>query len=250
MKKDPLSYSLEDIRTCLSSGHDDPEQLQRQVRVADRSQPNQFSFFWNGAEKVRNARDASDLRPLETTYRQLGVTRTDLGSSWWKTGMPKTYKWSDRHIFSDRFMVEVLVRPRRQQLRADVPRGGPAQRAAVASRSRTSAYARSFQESCTSGRPTASTSSATTSCPGSLGGDHALKFGFKCRNDIAYTETTSTAATPSPGYRSDVAERGADLYRDSVTEYGLHNRNFYIQDSYTRNRMTINLGIRFDHQSD
>ena len=35
-----------------------------------------------------------------------------------------------------------------------------------------------------------------------------------------------------------------------MTEYGLHNRNFYVQDSYTRDRMTVNFGIRFDHQSD
>jgi hypothetical protein len=35
-----------------------------------------------------------------------------------------------------------------------------------------------------------------------------------------------------------------------VTQYGLHNRNFYLQDSYTRKKMTVNLGVRFDHQTD
>jgi hypothetical protein len=55
---------------------------------------------------VRNARNASDTRPIETTWRQGGVTDTSLGSRFWKTGMPKTYKWGDRHVFSDRFMIE------------------------------------------------------------------------------------------------------------------------------------------------
>ena len=60
-------------------GHDDPEQLQRSSSRGSSFTNNQFSFFFNGAEKVRNARDASDLRPLETTYRQMGVTRTRSG---------------------------------------------------------------------------------------------------------------------------------------------------------------------------
>ena len=42
----------------------------------------------------------------------------------------------------------------------------------------------------------------------------------------------------------------AQMYRDSITEYDLFNRNLYIQDSFTRNKMTINLGLRFDYQSD
>jgi len=62
---------------------------------------NQASMYFNAAEKVRNARDASDLRPIETTYRQMGVERPDLGSTWWKNGMPKSYKWNDRHIFTE-----------------------------------------------------------------------------------------------------------------------------------------------------
>ena len=53
-----------------------------------------FSMFFNAAEKVRNARDASDLRPLETTYRQVGVTRSDLGSSWWSSANFKPVEWT------------------------------------------------------------------------------------------------------------------------------------------------------------
>jgi hypothetical protein len=246
MKKDPLSYSLEDIRTCLSP--DTTILNNYNAKFAWQvSTPNQFSFFWNGAEKVRNARDASDLRPLETTYRQLGVTRTDLGSSWWKTGMPKTYKWSDRHIFSDRFMIEAsyshvgnnfTLTFHDEALRDVQP----------SFEITTSAYARSFQESVFV-RPTDSIDVVSNYfLPGFAGGDHALKFGFKWRNDMAYTGN-QWGGNAIARYRNGAAAE-ADLYRNSVTEYGLHNRNFYVQDSYTRQKMTINFGIRFDHQSD
>ena len=246
MKKDPLSYSIDDIRTCLSP--DTTILNNYNAKFAWQIvQANTFSFFWNGAEKVRNARDASDLRPLETTYRQLGVTRSDLGSSWWKTGMPKTYKWTDRHVFSDRFMIEAsyahvgnnfALTFHEEDLRDVQP----------AYEISTGAWSRSYQEAVYV-RPTDSVDViANYFLPGVAGGDHALKFGFKYRNDIAHTESMyggDAYARFSLGVPTE-----AQLYRRSVTEYGLRNRNFYVQDSYSRNKMTINLGIRFDYQTD
>ena len=41
---------------------------------------NRFNFQNTWAEKVRNARDASDIRPIETTYRQKAVS-SDFGAS-------------------------------------------------------------------------------------------------------------------------------------------------------------------------
>ena len=121
--------------------------------------------------------------------------------------MPKTYKWSDRHIFSDRFMVEVsyahvgnnfALTFHEEDLRDVQP----------TYETTTGAYGPApTRKPSTSGRPTASTSSATTSCRASLGGDHALKFGFKYRNDIAHTESmyggdayraVPTAGVPRP----------------------------------------------------
>ncbi|HSK09994.1 MAG TPA: hypothetical protein VK911_10470, partial [Vicinamibacterales bacterium] len=42
----------------------------------------------------------------------------------------------------------------------------------------------------------------------------------------------------------------AYLYRVGISEYGLKNRNFYIQDSFSRKRLTLNVGFRFDYQTD
>jgi len=246
MKKNPLAYSLEDIRTCLSPDttilNNYNAKFMWQIVKA-----NQFSFFWNGAEKVRNARDASDLRPEETTWRQMGVTRADLGSSWWKTGMPKTYKWSDRHVFSDRFMVEAsyahvgnnfALTFHDEELRSVQP----------SYEITTGLWGRSYFEQVLV-RPTDSIDViGNYFLPGVAGGDHSLKFGFKYRNDEAYTGVQYGGDAISR-YRNGVASE-AELYRQSITNYGLHNRNFYVQDSYTRRKLTVNLGIRFDHQSD
>jgi len=108
--------------------HDRPQQLQREVRVTG-NHANTFSFFWNGAEKVRNARDASDLRPLETTWRQLGVTREDWAPA---GGRPACRRRTSGPTATSSATGSWSKRRTRtwEQLRADVPRGRRARRAA------------------------------------------------------------------------------------------------------------------------
>ena len=140
----------------------------------------QFSMFFNAAEKVRNARDASDLRPLETTYRQVGVTRSDLGSSWWKTGMPKSYKWTDRHIFTDRFMVEGSYSHVGNNFALTFHEDSLRDVQAMYERTSVAGlWARSYLESVYV-RPTDSIDIlGNYFLPGWLGGDHAMKIGFR-----------------------------------------------------------------------
>jgi carboxypeptidase family protein/TonB-dependent receptor-like protein len=249
IKADPLSYALKDINGCLNTDQTLLNNYNAKVS-AEIFRNNQASMFFNAAEKVRNARDASDLRPLETTYRQMGVDRPDLGSNWWKTGMPKTYKWSDRQVFSDRLMMEIqyshvgnnfALTFHEDDLRSVQPAFDIA----------TGAYARSYTESVYV-RPTDSIDyTATYFMPGKLGGDHAFKFGFKYRDDIAHTESHWGGNTIArfTNFKTMAASE-AQLYRDGYTEYGLMNRNFYIQDSFSRNKLVVNLGVRWDYQSD
>jgi hypothetical protein len=242
----PTAVPVEDVRDCLNSDSTLLNNYNAKVAV-EAFRNNQFSMLFNAAEKVRNARDASDLRPLETTYRQLGVTREDLGSPWWKTGMPKTYKWSDRHIFSDRFMAEVsyahignnfALTFHEEDLRSVQP----------SFETSTGAYARSYQEAVYV-RPTDSVDIVGNYfAPGLLGGDHSLKFGVKYRNDIAHTESM-WGGDVMARFRNAAAVE-ARIYRRGYTEYGLENRSFYLQDTFSRKRFTLNAGVRFDHQTD
>ena len=246
MKATPLNYSIEQLRGCLNTDQTLLNNYNAKIAV-ETFKNNQFSFLFNGAEKVRNARDASDLRPEETTYRQMGVTRADLGSSWWKTGMPKTYKWSDRHIISDRWMVEgsyahvgnnFALTFHDESLRDVQP----------LYETTTQAWARSYQESVYV-RPTDSIDlTSTYFLPGVGGGDHAFKFGFKYRNDGALTQNMYGGDAYARVTNGAPVE--AQIYRRGNYNYELHNRNFYVQDTYSRKKLTIIGGLRYDYQTD
>jgi hypothetical protein len=100
-----INYPIDQVQACLNTDLTTLNTYNAKLnyQLARRTQ---VTLFFNMAEKVRNARDASDLRPIETTYRQKSVTDKALGSSLWKTGTPKTYKLSVRQSFNDRFMME------------------------------------------------------------------------------------------------------------------------------------------------
>jgi hypothetical protein len=247
MKAAPINYSIEDLRGCLNTDLTTLNNYNLKLS-AQPFRNNQFSFLFNGAEKVRNARDASDTRPLETTYRQGGVLpESGFGSRWWKTGMPKTYKWSDRHVLSDRLMVELQYSHVGNNFVLDFHEPSLADVQATYD-SLTGMYGRSYLAQ-TYVRPTDSIDlTGNYFLPGVFGGDHAIKFGLKYRNDEAISLTHYGGNTWAV-YRGG-APYQAWLYRDGYTDYKLYNRNVYVQDSFTRKRMTINAGVRYDYQTD
>jgi hypothetical protein len=246
LAKDPTSVAIQDVRGCLNSDTTLLNNYNAKVGF-ETFKNNQFSMLFNAAEKVRNARDASDLRPLETTYRQVGVADESLGSKWWKTGMPKTYKWSDRHIFSDRFMVEgsyahvgnnFALTFHDESLRDVQP----------LYETTTELWANSYQESVYV-RPTDSIDLVSSYfLPGFAGGDHALKMGVKVRNDGALTR--NQYGGNAYGRMTNGIPVEAQIYRLGYYNYSLHNRSVYIQDTYSRRKMTVILGLRYDHQTD
>lgn len=246
LAQNPLAVSLDDVAGCLSTDQTLLNNYNAKVSVQVASQ-NQASMYFNAAEKVRNARDASDLRPIETTYRQMGVDRPDLGSNWWKTGMPKSYKWTDRHIFSDKLMIEGSYAHvgNNFELALHDPSLATVQPAYEIS---TQAWSRSYQD-VVYVRPTDSVDVVSNYfVPGFAGGDHAFRFGFKYRDDIAHSESMYGGDAYARFNYGVPAE--AQLYRRGLTEYGLNNRNFFAQDTYTVGKVTVNAGIRFDYQTD
>jgi hypothetical protein len=215
---------------------------------------NKFNFQNTWAEKVRNARDASDTRPLETAYRQKAVT-SEFGPSGWDTGPSPIWKASDQHVINDRWLVDLQYahignnftltfqdpEQRDIQPRFDITSG---------------IWGRSFNESIFV-RPTQSIDVTTSYfLPNTVGGDHALKFGYRWRtargesishtggNAVArYSNSTTTCATFAAGCDSD-------LFRDGATNYNLKTHAAYVQDTYTVNRFTFNVGFRWDRQTD
>ncbi|MCX6544848.1 MAG: carboxypeptidase-like regulatory domain-containing protein [Acidobacteria bacterium] len=254
VKAAPLTFKIKEVWDCLNTDLTELKTFNTKAAFQI-TRNNQFSFFMNAAGKIRNARGADDLHPIETTSRQMGVDNPALGSGWWKTGVPKTYKWSDRQIFSDRFMMEIQYAHVGNNFVLDFhePDLSDVQPSLDTT---TSMNGRSSSRSIYV-RPTDSIDvTGNYFLTSFLGGDNAIKFGFKYRNDIAHSEghTGGNAIARFHdvlvnGSLTPVAYEG-QITRDSVTEYGLHNRSFYLSDGYTRRKLTVNVGFRYDYQTD
>ena len=84
---------------------------------------NKLSLYNLFSKKVRNARGASDLTPIESTTPQAAVS-SRYGQWGWTTGPTPTYKFGDQWVLSDRCAPRRAVRARRQQLHPRLPRSG------------------------------------------------------------------------------------------------------------------------------
>ncbi|HET7219110.1 MAG TPA: TonB-dependent receptor [Vicinamibacterales bacterium] len=251
--------STEAIRDCLATDLTTLDNYNWKVTWAP-VKNNKFNFqnTWGG--KVRSARDASDTRPLETAYRQKNIDST-FGTWGWDAGPVPIWKASDQHVLTDRLLVDVQYAhignnftltfqdpaQRDLQPRFDIASG---------------VWARSYNESVFM-RPTQSVDLTTSYfLPATLGGDHAFKAGYRWRTALgrSISHTGGNAVARYTDISSaDEARRtcstfaggcNADLFRDGFTEYDLDTHAFYVQDTFTVRRLTLNLGVRWDRQSD
>ena len=254
LKDDKLAYDVRDIWGCLSTDLTTLNNYNAKVGWQV-TQKNRASFLANFAEKVRNARDASDVRPIETTYRQIAVSEA-YGKKWWNTGIPSTYKATDQHVFSDRFMAEVAYAHIGNNFaldfhEADLIDVQPSRDIG------TGLYGRSYNNNVYV-RPFDSIDVTTNYfLPGVLGGDHSFKAGYRYRQGYARSQGQwggltvarftgmPAGGTPEQGVASD-----AILYRPYQSNYALYTQGFYLQDTYNVKKLTLNLGLRWDWQDD
>jgi hypothetical protein len=244
---DPFApFSTSEQRRCL--GTDGTELNNYNVKIsAVPFTNNRFNFQNSWGEKFKNARDASDTRPIETTYRQ-GAVPSRFGQFGWLTGPNPLWKASDQHVISDRWLVDVQWAHLGNNFVLDFHEDGlesvqPSYD--IASR----VYGRSYLRAGPFIRPTNSVDVTTTYfLPGALGGDHAIKAGYRWRTARAHSEEHFGGNTIA-AFRNGVAEE-AWLFRDAVTEYHLSTNAAHIQDTYQAGRLTLNLGLRWDQQTD
>jgi Carboxypeptidase regulatory-like domain/TonB-dependent Receptor Plug Domain len=209
-------------------------------------QNNRFNFQNTWAEKVRNARDASDLRPIETTYRQKAVDSA-FGTFGWLTGPSPFWKAADQHVINDKWLVDVMWAHLGNNFVLDFHEDDLAA-VQPAFETTTGAYARSFQAS-TFMRPTNSLDVVSSYfMPAKMGGDHSLKFGYRWRS------AHSTSLNHRGGYVYSRFTNGvansAEIWRDGNSVSHLDTHAVYVQDTYTHKKFTLNVGLRFDRQDD
>jgi hypothetical protein len=187
------------------------------------------------------------VRPPETTFQQRAVT-SDYGKWGWDVGPSPLWKAGDQHIFSDRLLVDIQWAHLGNNFILDFQ--SPEQNNIQPTYEITTGlWGRSYQRSGPFIRPTQSVDVTTSYfVPGSLGGDHALKVGFRWRQARGHSEVHRGGNTIAR-FRNGVASE-AYLYRDSITNYNLDTWAAYLQDTFTRDKLTFKAGIRWDRQDD
>ncbi len=232
------------LRNCLESDLTTLNNYNYKVQWAP-VQGNKLTFQNSYAEKIRTARDASDIRPIETTYRQIAVD-SKFGARGWNTGPNPLWKVGDQHVFNDRWLMDVIWAHNGNNFALAFHEDSLAD-VQPALETTTGAYSRSYQGSYNV-RPTNSVDVVTNYfMPGFLGGDHAFKGGVRWRT--AHQISGSQWGGRAVARFTNGLPNSADLYRDASSEYHLDTWGLFVQDTYTVNRITMNLGVRMDIQS-
>lgn len=197
------------------------------------TQPHRLSFLYTFSDKIRNARGAGPLNPPETTFRQSGPTPIfKLGHQW---------------VLNDRFLVDSTIGYVDGGFVLDFHKDELAGVQRVLDIG-TNALARSNQNSINVRPQTEVKSDASYFASNVAGGDHALKFG------VRYRDTPFDTGGHIGGFVTARVRNGAgveaDLHRDNNSRTSLSSWAAYLNDSFTRGRLTINAGVRLDYAND
>ena len=246
---------MDDINGCLNT---DLTTLQNTNLKAEVQlfKGNKITLFNNFAKKVRNARGADDLHPIETTTPQ-GAVSSSFGKYLWNTGPNPTYKFGDQWVVSDRFLVDLQYAHVGNNFILDFhsPELADVQPTLIVS---TGLNGRSAATQSVFIRPVNSlTLNTNYFVPGVLGADHALRIGgyWRDSNTTSISHRGGFATVRYPTSLSNDCSLAAtgcavDLARDGNSVYDLLNYSAYAQDTVTKGRLTLQLGVRYDYIKD
>jgi hypothetical protein len=254
IKANPGTFSIEDVNNCLNTDETllKTTNLKAEVQLFS---GNKLSLFNNFSAKDRNARNASDVNPIETTQRQ-GAVPSAFGAWGWRTGPSPTYKFGDQWVVSDRLLLDLQYAHVGNNFILDFhdPSLATVQPSLVIS---SGLNGRSAAQSVNI-RPVNSVNlNANYFMPAKLGGDHAFKFGGYWRDAYSETDTHTggNAIDRFPTSLTDDCSTQAagcqvNVTRDGQSIYDLTNISAYGQDTYTHGRVTAQLGLRYDFNHD
>jgi len=257
IKANPLASSINDVNNCLNTDLTELQttNLKAEVQLFKGNKLTVYNLF---SKKVRNARNASDLTPIESTVTQAAVPST-YGQWGWRTGPTPTYKFGDQWVLSDRTLVDIQYSHIGNNFILDYhdPSLATVQPYLIVS---TGLNGRSTPDGSQSVniRPTNSVNlNMNYFMPATLGGDHAFRIGGYWKDAFAYnsTHTPGYAVARFPtSFSNDCSLAAtacsAQVTRDGQTNDDLLNLSLYVQDTYTRNRFTAQVGLRYDYNHD
>ena len=264
------SHAVDDVNSCLNTDETTLQttNVKGEVRLFNGNKLSLYNLF---SKKVRNARNASDLTPIESTVTQAAVPST-YGHWGWRTGPSPTYRFGDQWVISDRLLLDAQYahvgnnfildyHDPSYATTAPVPGTFGVQPTVIIA---TGLNGRSTPDGSQSVniRPVNSvTINANYFLPGVAGGDHAFKVGGYWRDNDGYnsshTPGNAVARFPTPAELANPNDCATvavgcqmQLTRDGQTEFRLTNVSLYGQDTITHGRTTIQLGVRYDDNHD
>ena len=193
-----------------------------------------LNVHYSFSDKIRNARDVGPLRTVDAAFRQ--------------TGPAHTYKGSHQWVVSDRLVVESQASYLDGGFVLDFTAPELADVQAAFDTGTLLNYRSNFRNGPFERPQTQVNTDANWFLSNRLGGDHSLKFGAKWRRTPSYAQQ-HWGGFAQARFANGVAT-AADLFRDSNARSMLATTSGYVNDSYARGRLTVNLGVRFDYQDD
>jgi hypothetical protein len=249
-----LAASIDEVNGCLNT--DRTLLLQTNLKAeVQLFKGNRLSVYNNFNKKERNARGASDLNPIETTTPQKAVDKS-FGKYLWNTGPNPTFKFGNQWVLSDRLLFDVQYAHvgNNFTLGLQSPDLRTTQPTLVVS---TGMNGRSAAESVFIRPVNSLTFTSTYFRPGFLGADHSFKVGgyWRDSNTTSINHTGGYATVRFPTSTDNDCSLQAtncqvDLTRDGNSVYDLLNNSVYVQDTITKNRVTLQLGLRYDYNRD
>jgi hypothetical protein len=260
VKANQLAYSYSEVIDCLNLNKQDVPALGSKFNLRPFA-GNYVTVTNSFGQRVETIRGADDLHPtFETTNKMTYMKRSDstydMGPRYWNPGIwDPSWKFADQHTITDRWLVDFSVGhhcwcnsivPQTDELRAAQPM--------LELTSGTTG--RSWSDS-TIMFVTNNTADLTTSyfLPGKLHGDHSLKAGYKYghygevydRTYSGHAQAVFNSQPPLPLFSTPFTAR---VIRDFITPAFLNQHSAYVQDTYSRKRLTAIVGVRWDRQED
>jgi hypothetical protein len=260
VQANPLAHSFSNVIDCLNVNHQDVPALGSKFNVRPFAK-NLVTVTNSFGQRVETIRGADDLHPtFETTNKMAYMLRSDstydLGVKYWNHGFwDPSWKFADQHTLSDRWLVDVSF-GHHCWCNSIVPQTDELRLAQPMLELTTGTWGRSWSDS-TIMFVTNNTLEFTSSyfLPGKLSGDHSFKFGYKYGHygevyDRVYSghgQAVFNSPSPLPLFSTPFTAR---VIRDYITPAFLNQHSTYVQDTYSRKRLTAIVGVRWDRQDD
>jgi hypothetical protein len=273
---------ISDVQNCLANDKTEIKDIQYKINYQLNSK-NKFQYLYGSDNKYRNHRGSSSTTALESTTQQ--TSDKVLGLPLPTHSIVHTLILSDKLVFNNQY---TYVHGGFFLDYQDVPPQGSCPQSRYNGSDQASAYARSgclWEVQSLSNRTTALASrslgnSYQTNRPShelktdgtyflthTLGGDHSLKFGLGWRKNpiLSFTHFSGGArayiqcvgnklancgdgSLVAPGAATGQVAYQTRVYRDQLRNDDWWSYFGYLQDSYSRGKLRLNGGVRYDWQ--